>query len=66
MVKNRLKEILKTRGIKQDWLAEQIGVNRNTISNIINNKYKTYIDVAITIAECLNLKVDDIWYNDKI
>lgn len=65
MVKNRLKEILKARGIKQDWLAEQIGVNRSTVSVLINNKYNTSLEIAFKIAKILKLDINDIfWIED--
>jgi DNA-binding XRE family transcriptional regulator len=35
-LENRLKDILVRRGIKQVWLAEKAGVNRNTITNLVN------------------------------
>lgn len=65
MIKNRLKEILDERGIKQIWLAEQIGISYKTLSNIINGRYNTSLDIAFKIADVLNVKVDDIFYLEK-
>lgn len=65
MIKNRLKEILDERGIKQIWLAEQIGISYKTLSNIINGRYNTSLDIALKIADVLNVKVDDIFYLEK-
>lgn len=65
MIKNRLKEILEERGIKQTWLAEQVGISYKTLSNIINGRYNTSLDVALKIADVLNVKVDDIFYLEK-
>lgn len=64
-VKNRLKEILDERGIKQNWLAEKVGVTRGTIGNIVNNRYSPTIDLAFKIAEILDLNVNDIFYREK-
>jgi DNA-binding XRE family transcriptional regulator len=64
-VKNRLKEILDEKGIKQVWLAEKIGVTRGTISNIINNRYATTIELGFKIAEILNVDFDDIFYYEN-
>lgn len=67
MVKNRLKEILDSRGIKQTWLAEQVGLHRGTLNNIIANKYNTSLEIAFKIAYTLNLKIEDIfeWIDDE-
>ncbi len=62
MVKNRLKEILEERGIKQTWLAEQVGVTRQTMSNLINNRFCPSLDIAFKIANVLGLKLDDVFY----
>ncbi|HCL4447279.1 TPA: helix-turn-helix transcriptional regulator [Clostridium botulinum] len=64
-VKNNLKEILKDRGIKQVWLAEQVGVNRKTLNNTINNKYNPSLELALKIAEVLNMSIHDIFKLEK-
>lgn len=61
-VKNNLKEILKERGIKQTWLAEQVGVTRATISNICNDKFLTSIELGFKIAKALDMDFNDIFY----
>lgn len=64
-VKNRLKEILESRGIKQSWLADRVGMTRETMSNLVNNRYQTSIEFAFVIADVLDMDVKDIWYLDK-
>jgi DNA-binding XRE family transcriptional regulator len=61
MVKNRLKEILDERGIKQKWLADRAGIKQGSLSSIINHKNSTTIEVALAIAKALDMKVEDIW-----
>lgn len=61
MVKNRLKEILDERGIKNIWIADKAQVNNSTIGNIIKNRHNPNVEVAIRIANALNMKVEDIW-----
>ena len=65
VVTNRLKKILENRGIKQTWLAEKVGVTRGNMSNIINNRQQTTIEVAFKIADILNLKLEDIFIYSK-
>ena len=65
VVKNRLKEILDERGIKQTWLANKIGLHRGTLNNIISNKYNTTTEMGLKIANTLNMKFEDIFYLEK-
>ena len=65
-VKNRLKEILTDRGIKNVWLAEKAGINNSTVGNIIKNRHNPNVEVAIRIAKALNLSVEEIWSVDDL
>jgi DNA-binding XRE family transcriptional regulator len=65
MVKNRLKEILQIKGIKQSWLAEQVGITKQTMSSLVNNRFTTSMDVAFKIAKVLNLEIIDIFYEEE-
>ena len=64
-VKNRLKEILDSRGMKQVFLAEKIGISTKTLSNIIKNNYSTSLEVAFNISKVLNMKIEDIFYTEE-
>ncbi len=57
---NRLEEILNEKGIKKTWLAEKVGINRNTITNIINGSTPS-LALAHKIAKALGLSMYDIW-----
>jgi len=61
MVRNRLREIMDKRGIKQTWLAEQVGIDRSTLSSVISNKKGTNLETGMRIAKALNLKMEDIF-----
>ena len=61
-VKNRLKEILDERGIKQTWLAEQAEVTRQTMSNLVNNRFCPSLDLAFKIVRILQLNFEDVFY----
>lgn len=61
VVKNRLKDILVERGLKQNWLADKVGITKTTLGNIVNNRYSTSLDVAMKIAKTLELKIEDIF-----
>ncbi len=59
-IKNNLKEILDSRGIKYAWLAEQANISRNTVSSLIKGS-EPKLTLAYRIAKILNLNVSDIW-----
>jgi putative transcriptional regulator len=64
-VKNRLKEILEERGMKQVFLAEQIGMTPATMSNLINNRHQTNIEIAFKIADILKVRIDEVFIYEK-
>ena len=65
-VKNRLENILAERGIKQTWLANQVGVTRQTMSNLVKNRYTTSTEIGLKIAYVLNMDFNDIFYLDNL
>lgn len=58
---NRLGEIRKERGIKQDELAEILEVSRQTISSLENGKYNPSILLAFKIARYFNMSIEEIF-----
>ena len=66
MVKNRLEQILAEKGIKQNWLAERVGVTRQTMSNLVKNRYTTSTEIGLKIAYVLNMDFNDIFYLDNL
>lgn len=64
MLQNRLREILKDRGIKQKWLAEQIGVSQGSISKLIKYNAEPTLTHALMIAKVIGTPVETIWRLD--
>jgi putative transcriptional regulator len=64
-VKSRLKEILDQRGIKYIHVANQVGINKSTMSRIVNGESTPSLQVAYRIAKFLNMPIEEIWYEDK-
>lgn len=54
MLAQSINEYLKDRGIKQTWLADQIGVPVTTLNGIINGKVAMKADMFIEICRVLN------------
>lgn len=59
-MENNLQKILDEQGRKYGWLAEQVGINRNTVTNLINGA-EPKLKVAYRIAKVLGVSIYDIW-----
>ena len=62
-VKNRLEEIRKERGIKQEELAAALEVSRQTIGSLENGRYNPSIILAFKLARYFNMSIEDIKSN---
>lgn len=51
----RIKEIMGERNVTSVWLANEIGVTKATISNLINNKTMPSIETLENIANALKV-----------
>ena len=65
ILKNRLEEIRKQREIKQDELAEAMGVSRQTISSLENGRYNPSVILAIKLARYFGMHVEDIFIYEE-
>ena len=65
-MKNRLEEMRKERGIKQEELAISLEVSRQTIGSLENGRYNPSILLAFKIARYFNVSIEDIFiYEEK-
>lgn len=64
-MKNRLEEIRKGRGIKQEELAQAMGVSRQTIGSLENGRYNPSITLAIKLARFFGMTVEDIFIYEE-
>ena len=60
-MENRLEEIRKARGIKQEDLATELGVSRQTISSLEKGHYNPSIVLAFKIARHFDLSIEDVF-----
>lgn len=58
---NRLEELRKERGIKQEDLARELGVSRQTISSLEKGRYNPSILLAFKIARRFGLQIEDVF-----
>ena len=57
---NRIKEVLKEKGIKQIWLAEKLGKSYNMVNGYVQNRKQPSIECLYEIAEILNISVKEL------
>ncbi len=60
-MKNRIQELRKERKIRQEDLAEAVGVTRQTIISLENGKYNASLLLAHKIAKYFDKQIEDIF-----
>jgi len=60
-MKNRIKELRKQKGLRQEDFAKEVGVTRQTIIAIENNKYDPTLELAMKISEFFGITVNEIF-----
>ncbi|MPM15370.1 hypothetical protein SDC9_61739 [bioreactor metagenome] len=64
-MKNRLEEIRKSRGIKQEDLADALSVSRQTIGSLENGRYNPSIQLAFKIARYFRMSIEEIFIYEE-
>ncbi len=64
-MKNRLEELRKQLGIKQEDLAIALEVSRQTIGSLENGRYNPSIILAFKIAKYFNMTVEEIFIYEE-
>lgn len=59
-VMNRIKEVLKEKGIKQTWLAERLGKSFKIVNNYVCNRSQPSLETLYKIAEILQVEVKEL------
>ena len=65
ILKNRLEELRKQRGIKQEDLASELEVSRQTIGSLENGRYNPSIILAFKIARYFDMSIEEIFIYDE-
>ena len=60
-MKNRIEEIRKERGIRQEDFAKQMGVSRQTISSLENGRYNPSILLAYKTAKYFGMTIEEVF-----
>ena len=60
-MKNRIEEIRKERGIRQEELAKMLGVSRQTISSLETGRYNPSIFLAYKVAKLFGMTIEEVF-----
>lgn len=64
-MKNRIEQIRKDRGIRQDEFAKLMGVSRQTISSLETGRYNPSIYLAYKIAKYFGMTIEEVFVFDE-
>ena len=62
---NRIKEVLKQKGIKQTWLSDKLGKSYNMVNGYVQNRQQPRLEVLNDIAEILDVDVKELIVSSK-
>lgn len=62
---NHVRELRERKGLSQTALAAEIGVARQTINLIENNKYNPSLDLCLKIAWVLGTDLNSLFWRGK-
>ena len=60
-MKNRIEEIRKDRGIRQEEFAKALGVSRQTISSLETGRYTPSMFLAWKIARYFGMTIEEVF-----
>ena len=60
-MENRIEEIRKEKGIRQEDFAKSMGVSRQTISALENGRYNPSILLAYKIAHYFGMTIEEVF-----
>ena len=64
-MKNKIEEIRKQKGIRQEDFAKALGVSRQTISSLENGRYNPSIALAYKIARYFGTTIEEVFIFDE-
>ena len=60
-MKNRVEEIRKARGIRQEDFARTMGVSRQTISSLETGRYNPSVFLAYKVAHYFGMGIEEVF-----
>lgn len=62
---NKIKIVLDQKGIKQKWLAEQLGKSFNMVNSYVQNRTQPSLETLYRIASILRVEIDELLYSKE-
>jgi putative transcriptional regulator len=60
-MRNKIRELRKAKGLRQEDLAAALGVTRQTVNAIENDKYNPTLLLAMRLARLLGASVEELF-----
>ena len=64
-MKNNIKVLRKKLGLRQEDVANKVGVTRQTVIAIENNKYNPTLELAMKLAKLLDTPIEEIFHLEE-
>ncbi|MCA1028349.1 helix-turn-helix domain-containing protein [Cytobacillus kochii] len=64
-MKSKVGEAIENAGFKKKYVAIKLGISQTQLSNWISGRSFPPLEKAFKLAEMLNVKVDDLYENEK-
>ena len=64
-MENRIKEVVKEKGKRLDYIADRVGISNTELSNYIANRRKPTNERLLKLANVLNVSVKALYPNAK-
>jgi putative transcriptional regulator len=61
---SKLREIVDSKGIKYKYIYETIGINKSTMTDLLNGRIPSY-PVAYRISKLIDVPMEEIWYEEE-
>ncbi len=60
-MKNNIRKLRKELGFTQEEIANSVGVTRQTVNAVENEKYSPTLELAMKLAKILHSKVEELF-----
>lgn len=64
-MRNRIRELRKEAGLRQEDMAKALGVSRQTIIAVENDKYNPTLELALKMAKLLKTPVEELFFGEE-
>jgi putative transcriptional regulator len=64
-MKNKIKVLRKEMGLRQEDIANRLGVSRQTIIAVENDRYNPTLELAMKLARLLNSPIEELFFLEK-